>query len=324
MRLDGFDLNLLLAFDALLEERNVTRAARRLNVSQSALSASLKRLREALGDPLLVQNGKTMVPTSHALALVPEIDATLKTLRRLIRPSGFAPATSSRAFRIAASDYVATMLLAPLVRHLAREAPMVRLEVTLPNEDTGTRLARGDFDLLLAPEEFIDPDHPAELLLEERHVVVGWHLNPIFDRPLTLEDFSEAGHVAVRLDRRDTFIDRECNRLGVRRRVEIHAPSFIQAPWLLPGTSRIALMHERLAQLMAPSLGLRIAPPPFELPVMREMMQFHVTREADSGLVWLRSLLRSIATNGRDGELAPSAEPAEQGRSAVHRFGKPG
>src|SRR6478609_4616665 len=101
MRLDGFDLNLLLAFDTLLEERNVTRAAARLNVTQSAMSASLRRLREALGDPVLLQHGKAMVPTPHALALAPEVSAALATLRRLIQPSGgFDPASATRVFRI--------------------------------------------------------------------------------------------------------------------------------------------------------------------------------------------------------------------------------
>src|SRR6187399_1621281 len=102
MRLDGFDLNLLLAFDTLLEERHVTRAAQRLSITQSAMSASLNRLRDALGDPILVQHGKTMVPTPHALALVPEVSSAIAALRRLIQPrAGFDPATSSRVFRIA-------------------------------------------------------------------------------------------------------------------------------------------------------------------------------------------------------------------------------
>ena len=123
MRMDGFDLNLLLAFEVLVDERSVTRAARRLNVTQSAMSASLKRLREALDDPILLQHGKAMMPTSHALALAPEVSAAIAGLRLLIQPStGFDPAVSSRVFRIAASDYIATVLLAPLLRWLEREA----------------------------------------------------------------------------------------------------------------------------------------------------------------------------------------------------------
>ena len=299
MRLDNFDLNLLVAFDALVEERNVTRAARRLHVTQSAMSASLKRLREALGDHILVQHGKTMVPTHYALALAPEVASAIANLRRLIQPSaGFDPATSSRTFRLAASDYIATVLLAPLLEALEDEAPTVRLEISLPGDATSRRLAIGDFDLLLTPEDFIDPDHPAELLFEERHVVVGCRHNPMMARALTIDDFASAGHVAVRIDGRNTDIERELDRLGVPRRVEVHAPSFVQAPFLLPRTKRIALMHERLAQLMAPLLGLHVAEPPFALPVMREMAQFHATRRSDEGLTWLRSRLRRLADCG--------------------------
>jgi LysR family nod box-dependent transcriptional activator len=296
MRLENFDLNLLVAFDALLEERNVTRAARRLNVTQSAMSASLKRLRDSLGDPLLVQHGKTMVPTPHALALAPEVAASIAALRRLIQPStGFDPRTSGRTFRIVASDYITTVLLAPLLRALEGEAPMVRFEISLPAEDTALRLGKGEYDLILTPKEFIDADHPADLLFEERHVVVGWSGNPALARGLTPDAFAAAAHVAVRIDRRNAFIEAALDKLGLERRIEIYAPSFAQVPWLITGTMRIALMHERLARQMAAGLQLSILTPPVELPIMLEMAQFHSTREGDAGLSWLRAKLVDLA-----------------------------
>jgi LysR family nod box-dependent transcriptional activator len=297
MRLDNFDLNLLVAFDVLLAERNVTRAAQRLHVTQSAMSASLKRLREALGDPILTQHGKSMIPTPHALALAPEVSAAIAELRRLIQPStGFDPAESIRTFRIAASDYVATIVLAPLFALAEHEAPGLRFDISLPTDGTAHRLARGEFDVVLTPKEFVEPEHPAELLFEEHHVVVGCQNNPLLSRPLTREAFAAAGHVAVQVDGRNTFVENELARLGVTRRVEVYAPSFIQAPWLLPGTRRIALMHERLARLMAPLLGLRVVPLPFAVPPMQEMMQFHAARTADPGLEWLRTQLRQAVT----------------------------
>jgi LysR family transcriptional regulator, nod-box dependent transcriptional activator len=304
MRLDNFDLNLLVAFEVLIEERSVTRAARRLHVTQSAMSASLRRLRDSFGDAILAQHGKVMVPTPHALALAPQVSTALATLRRLIEPSGgFDPATATRVFRIAASDYITTVLLAPLVAALEREAPRIRLEIVLPDESTPERIAKGEFDLVLTPEEFLDPGHPAELLFEEAHVVVGCQRNPLLRAPMTSDAFAAAGHVAVRIDGRNTFIENELSRLGLVRRVEVYAPSFIQAPWLLPGTSRIALMHERLARLMVPALGLCTVAPPFKVPVMREMMQFHATRQSDEGLAWLRTRLGILAT-GSAGSLS--------------------
>ena len=296
MRLDNFDLNLLVAFDALLAERNVTRAARRLNVTQSAMSASLKRLREALGDSILVQHGRSMVPTPHAAALAPEVASTIATLRSLISAgTAFDPATADRRFRIAASDYITTVLLVPLLRSLEHEAPLVRLDVTLPADATSARLANGDYDLILTPEEFAESSHPTELLFEERHVVVACARNRQLRARITPEQFARAGHVAVMIDGHNTFIEDALDGLGIARRIEVRAPSFIQVPWLLPGTCRIALMHERLARLMAPGLDLKVIEPPFPLPVMREVLQYHSSRQKDAGLSWLRAKLRQLA-----------------------------
>jgi len=297
VRLDNFDLNLLVAFDALLAERNVTRAARRLNVTQSAMSASLKRLRDAFRDPIMIQHGRSMVPTPHALALAPEVARAIATLRGLISAgTAFDPATADRRFKIAASDYITTVLLVPLLRTLEREAPFVRLDVTLPTDATSARLANGDYDLILTPEEFADANHPSELLFEERHVVVACARNPQLGETITPEEFSRSGHVAVMIDGHNTFIEDALERLGIARRIEVRAPSFIQVPWLLPGTRRIALMHERLARLMAPGLDLKLIDPPFRLPMMREVLQYHSSRQKDAGLSWLRTRLKELAT----------------------------
>lgn len=297
MRLDNFDLNLLVAFDVLLQERSVTRAALRLNVTQSAMSASLKRLRDAFQDDILAQHGKTMVPTPHALALASDISATILHLRSLISAgTSFDPVTSERRFRIAASDYITTVVLVPVLKMLEKIAPGIRLDVSLPKDDTSNRMANGEFDLTLTPAEFVDPGHPTELLFEERHVVVGWEGNPLLHEPLTMERFASAGHVAVHIDGRNAFIENALDQLGLVRRIEVHAPSFIQVPWLLPGTNRIALMHERLAQLMAPGLSLRLIEPPFAVPPMQEMIQHHSTRANDMGLRWLRDRLKEIAS----------------------------
>lgn len=315
MRLNNFDLNLLVGFDILMAERSVTRAAERLNVTQSAMSASLKRLRLAFDDELLVLHGKTMIPTPRALALAPEVAEAIARLRGLISMgSGFDPGTSERRFRIAASDYITTVVIGPLLQQLEREAPHLRFDITLPKDDTSDRLANGDYDMSITPIEFTDPRHPTELLLEERHVVVGCDQNPLLAEPLTLEAFANASHIAVQIDGRNTFIENTLEQLGLARRVEVHAPSFIQAPWLLAGTNRLALMHERLARLIGPSLSLRVAEPPFEVPKMREVMQYHSTRAKDEALSWLRARLKAIA------DLGPIEPDAVPGRDTSKRM----
>ena len=296
MRLDHFDLNLLVAFEVLLEERSVTRAAGRLNVTQSAMSAALKRLREAFQDELLVLHGKRMVPTPHALTLAPEVDAAIARLRSLIATgTRFDPATSKRRFRIDASDYITTVLLVPLIGILQEQAPGIRLDLALPSADSNRRLEDGEIDLLITPDNFMEPDHPKELLFEERHVVAGWKGNPLFAGGLTLEHYLESGHVTVRIFDRDTFIEDFLAKCAPDRRIEVIAQSFIQVPWLLRGTNRLSVMHERLAKVAAPVFDLAFADVPFDLPIMHEKMQYHSTRTSDAGLAWLRDRLRLFA-----------------------------
>lgn len=307
MRLDNFDLNLLIAFDALLAERNVTQAARRLNVTQSAMSAALKRLREALNDEILAQHGKKMIPTVRALALAPEIAAVVQNLRSLIASStSFDPARSDRRFKIAASDYITTVLIAPMLEHLQIEAPSVEIEVRLPDASSSKAMEEGDLDLLLTPEQFLAPDHPSERLFVERHVVVGCASNPILRGPPSVEDFYNCGHVSVQIQGQPTFIEAALQATGDRRRIEIVAPSFIQAPWMLRNTSRLALMHERLANLLSVPLALAIAECPIPLPVMNEMMQHHSARTDDPGLCWLREQLKAAASGAGVPKMATS------------------
>jgi DNA-binding transcriptional LysR family regulator len=299
MRLDHFDLNLLIAFDVLIEERSVTRAAERLNLTQSAMSAALKRLRESFADDILVQHGKRMVPTAAALSLAPDVSAALLNMRAILA-SGmrFDPAQSQRTFRIVASDYITTVLLGPALRMLHKEAPHIRIEITLPRSDILELLDDGEIDLLISPEQFLSPDHPRELLFEERHVVVGCASNPAMQRPLDAESYFASGHVATSVSRDGTFIDNYLRGQGEQRRVEVTCAAFSQVPWILPGTTRLALMHERLARELAPQLNLVIQEPPVPLPLMREMMQFHSARAMDRGLAWLCERLQRVVSTG--------------------------
>lgn len=305
MRLDQFDLNLLIAFDVLIAERSVTRAAERLNLTQSAMSAALKRLRESFADDILVQHGKRMVPTAAALSLAPQVSAALLNMRGILA-SGmrFDPARSQRTFRIVASDYITTVLIGPALRMLHKEAPDVRIEINLPRSEILDQLEDGEIDLLISPEQFLSPHHPRQLLFEERHVVVGCSTNPVMRRRLDSEAYFASGHVATSVSRDGTFIDNYLRAQGEQRRIEVVCAAFSQVPWILPGTTRLALMHERLARELAPRLGLAIQEPPFPLPVMREMMQFHSARATDRGLSWLCDRLTTVADPGIQLELA--------------------
>lgn len=300
MRFRGLDLNLLVALEALLEVRSVSRAADRMNLSQPAMSAALARLRTYFGDDILVPHGKRMHPTAFAEGLLPQVRECLQGLESLVSTSpGFNPAESQRTFRIVASDYITASVLVPLVTRLATTAPQVRLDFLMTTDQAIQQLDEGKIDLLITPDIYCAPGHPSELLFEEQHVVVGWKGNPIFQRTLTEDDFLEAGHVVVRVgnSRTAAFADRQLELLGRNRRVEITAGSFTIVPWLLDGTARLALMHERLVRIMAKQFPIVHAPLPFAFPAMAEMVQYHRARVPDEGLAWLRSEVATVAAS---------------------------
>jgi LysR family nod box-dependent transcriptional activator len=296
MRMKGFDLNLLVALEALLTEQNVSRAAQRLNLSQPAASAALARLRAYFQDDILSVSGRRMLPTAHADSLAPLLADVMQAVERLLATSAdFDPATSQRTFRIVASDYITTVLLTPLLPELERLAPRIRLELLFPNDQPRDILSRGEIDLLLTLEEYASPDHPSEFLLEEPHVVVGWSGNPMLAGPLTEESFCDLGHVVVELgvQQRRSFAELQMAKLGLKRRIEVVAPAFSSVPWMLPHTMRVSVMHERLARAFLPILPLKILPLPFAFPMMREVVQYHRTREFDAGLRWLLQIMKA-------------------------------
>jgi LysR family nod box-dependent transcriptional activator len=298
MRLKGLDLNLLVALDILLEERSVTRAARRLHLSQPAASAALGRLREYFQDDLLVMHGKRLMPTSFAENLLPELKRVTRHIDDLVAMSTeFEPARSERLFRFMASDYIVTVLMTQVLKVLATEAPGVRLDMRLPEDSVYRVFERGEIDLMLIPEEFLLPGHPATRVLEEPCVVVAWKDNPLFNRKISTAKFFDAAHVAVTLGpKRDpSFTERNMEKLGHTRRIDVYAPHFSAVPWLLLDTPRIAVMQERLARKFAQVLPLKMAPMPFDFPVMRIMAQYHEARERDQGLKWFIQVLKSCA-----------------------------
>lgn len=290
MRFKGLDLNLLVAFEILMEEHSVRRAAARLRLSQPATSSALARLRTFFNDPILVVDGKRMYSTPYADSLLPQVRECLSVARSLIETSSaFDPATSPRIFRIVASDYIVAALLSPVASKLAVMAPRIRLEFILPDSSTVTKVERGEVDLLITPAEWADSSLTTTPLFEERHVVVGCRDNPLFASELTEEGFMQSGHVAVSVGANATvsYADHQLSLIGKTRRVELTAASFAVLPWLVMGTTRLVVMHERLARTMKQHLPIEYRNLPFSFPLMKEVIQFHRSRAADVGLAWL-------------------------------------
>ena len=173
MNLNRLDLNLLVALDALLTGRSITRASERLHLSPSATSGALARLRTYFSDELLTQIGRRMVPTPLGESMQGAVRDCLLHVQQTVdtRPQ-FDPATSKRNFRIKMSDYVSTVLMPPALRRLQSEAPGVTFELLANDDEPWESLSRGEIDFLVLPQKFILPDHPAQVLFEEEYVCV--------------------------------------------------------------------------------------------------------------------------------------------------------
>jgi len=304
MHFHKLDLNLLVALDTLLEERSVSRAADRLNLSQSAMSSSLSRLRDYFGDELLIQVGRRMEPTALALSLAPSIREILQRIRVTIqtRPT-FDPATAQRRFRIMTSDYLCEVLLGDVTRELAATAPGIQLQILLSNEISFAQFLKGDVDLMIIPEEHTIPEHPRMLLFEETFSRVVWSENSLVQEPFTMDQWLAMSHVVVHFGQDQLtlferwFADQAATR-AIERRVDVIAPSFGVVPHLIVGTQRVATMHTRHARLFEKLLPVRVFEPLPGFPVLREMMQWHRHLDSDPAVRWLVDV---IARFGRGG-----------------------
>lgn len=297
MRFRGLDLNLLIALDALLAERNVSAAARRLYISQSGMSSILAKLRAHFGDELLVPVGRAMMPTELGSRLAEPIHDLMQSIDTTLEFGlEFQEASSKRHFKIVSSDYVAEILASRIAVLSARRAPNVVLELLRTAVADGMLIDRGDADVLVAGNPYILADHPAETLYHEDHVILGWRENPHLKAPISRAKFFDLGHVGVRLGRTpgspNTSSELYIGQMPEKRRVEMIAPSLTLVPRLLIGTERIAVMQRRYAELAAETLPLAIRPMPFELPQMRMMMQVHRLKDGDAGIRWLKALIR--------------------------------
>lgn len=298
MRFQRLDLNLLVALDALLSEKSVSLAADRLCLSQSATSSALGRLRDYFGDDLLVMKGRGMVLTARAEELIEPVRAVLEQIRTTvaIAPT-FDPATADRQVRIMASDYSTQVLVAGVLAELERDAPHLRFEIQPMGDNPIEAIERGQIDLLLTIDFAISADHPSQMLFEDDYVVVGDAANPDMQGEMTRERYFALGHVTARFGKSRTpaFDDWFVRRQKTQRRIEVVAPTFLSQPGLVVGTRRIATMHRRLAQQIVPGTGLAMREVPFDIPPIREVIQWHLSNNNDRALRWVVERLAAHA-----------------------------
>ncbi|CCD87750.1 Nodulation protein D1, lysR family transcriptional regulator [Bradyrhizobium sp. ORS 285] len=294
MRFKGLDLNLLVALDALMSEGSLTAAARKIHLSQPAMSAALGRLRAYFNDELFIMKGRGLLPTPLARDLAaPTREALLHIHLSIASRKTFDPAKSERCFRVVLSDFATLVFFRSVLARVAREAPGIRVDLIQFDDQPDELLRRGEVDFLIFPEMYMSTDNPSERLFDERLVCVGCQSNERLSKELSIEQFSEMRHVVVRFGRSnkpaiDEGLLMEC---GQKRRIDIVASSFSIIPPLLLGTDRIATMHSRLAMHFASFMSLRIVELPLPLPEFTEAVQWPELQDSDPASIWMRQIM---------------------------------
>ena len=300
--LEGIDLNLLVALRALLAERHVTRAAARVGLSQPAMSHALARLRELLGDALLVRTPSGMQPTARAAAMTLPLARALEDLGRVLAsPEAFEPSRSTHKFRIATNDYMELVLFPRLLARLWREAPGVDVRVRNHGVRTHDDLAESRVDLAMGVTgQFGTPDPPTGIrvqrLVSERFVCIVREDHPTVKKRLSLDEFVSLPHALVApRGESGSVVDTALARLGKKRRVAVEVPHFLVAPHVVRETDVVLTVAARVASCLGPLLGLRQLAPPLELDGFSMSMVWHERQHADPAHSWLRGLVAAVA-----------------------------
>jgi LysR family transcriptional regulator, nod-box dependent transcriptional activator len=298
--LQRMDLNLLIHLDALLEYRHVTRAAEAIGIGQSAMSAALARLRRVFQDPLLVRNGRVHELTPLGQSLVESVRAVLVAAEQVLATKPhFDPRTDARTFTVVASDYVTLILLRPLLEILYADAPKTTVNVVPVGPTTEVDLAQSRADLVITPGEMASAGmrrFPRQRLYTDRYVAAVWKDHREIAGRLDGDQLQDLHYVRYSSPTNGVaFIDRQLSDLGIYPEIALTTHSFTLVPWLLPGTSLIAFVHERLLHAMPVRRELRVVE--FDLPLepITETMFWHPFFHDDPAHVWLRRRIASLA-----------------------------
>jgi DNA-binding transcriptional LysR family regulator len=303
------DVNLIVVLDAILSEKNLTRAGELIGMTQPAVSGALARLRQQFDDPILVRSGRGFELTPKGVELQPLVSRAMHEISRTLdlRPT-FDPTTSSRTFLISASDYVLSQMTSPLLLLLEREAPGVKVDFdSLPAE---TMVEPNDLlrrDVLIVGTGRGIPGK-RQSLFSDRFVCIVDATNPrLRDGKLSLTDLADLRHVRSSFGSHAiTHVDEILSTAGITPRVGISVQGFLPVPFAVAGTTMVGHVPERLALQHRDSLGLAIAETPLNSATLVEAAHWHPSKTGDPALRWLVAMLRKaseIVEFGSDGEL---------------------
>jgi len=290
MNLNSLDLNLLVALDALLREANVSRAAMRIGLSQPAASHALQRLRDLLGDPLLVRNGARMELTPRAQALRGPLAQALDQVRGLFIPDDFDAGSSERHFRLMMPDLAVELLMPPLMEKITQAAPNIRIDVV---PWRGPAIFTAEFartiDMVISIGDAFKGFH-RQLLYTDSDALAVRRSHPAGAKLKRREAFLNARHVAVVIrGQNEDLIDGWLRAKGIERRIALVVPGYIEALHVAARTDLVAFVPRRLIAALSKQLSLISVTPPLD-PGIDEQFMFYPTRaQMDPGSIWLRS-----------------------------------
>ena len=295
MNLNSLDLNLLVALDALLLEAGVSRAAMRIGLSQPATSHALQRLRDVLGDPLLVRNGARMELTPRALALRSPLAQALDQVRGLFVSDDFDAARSERHFRLMMPDLAVELLMPALMEKITRLAPHVRIDVV---PWRGPAIFSAEFartiDLVISIGDAFKGFH-RQLLYTDADALAVRRGHPAGAKLKRRDVFLNARHVAVIIrGQNEDLIDGWLRSKGIERRIALVVPGYIEALHVTARTDLVAFVPRRLIAALSKPLSLATIAPPLD-PGIDEQFMFYPTRaQMDPGSIWLRNIMLGI------------------------------
>ena len=295
VHLRTLDLNLVHALQALLEERHVTRAAKRSFLSQPAMSRALERLREMFGDPLLVRNGRGYERTVRGERVLRELESLMPRLEAMVRGEEFDPARSQERFRVAMTDHASMILLSSLVASIRRAATHVKLEVSAWRAQSYEEVAAGRIDTGLCAEE-APPALDSEVLLNLDFVCLVGAALRVRARRFTLKQYLQFPHAMVEIrEGQQPLVDRALAQLGTKRRVALTLPFFVPAIFAIARTDLILTVPRKLAQITAAMAGGHVVEAPREIKSFPYFMAWHPRLTTEPAHAWFREQLRSAA-----------------------------
>jgi len=302
------DIGSLIALRRLLDEGNLSKVAREIGLSQPALSHLLARLRVALGDQLLVREGKGLTPTPRGAELRDRLHALLPQIETLFADEQFDPASSDMLFKIALTDHAGEVLLARLLDAQLAEAPHVKATIAvIPNRQTDlAALDEGEYDLRIGWLRSLPPHWHRRKLLEDRIVLIAARGNSAVSDDMSIDEFARLSHVALESERPiyPNMIDSFLMGKGLARNVVVRVSHFSLAPSIVASSALVAMFPERLARRFGDSI--RIVQPPFDFPNPNLSMAWHPRTHEAQGHRWLRKLVVETCR-----QLARSDEVAE-------------